>query len=116
MNFLRFHGTSDSAFFRGVILDGGVDCQRRTDNGPLRLSARYVMEGTDCAGRACKVFIENNGCEAAGGMRTVPFVVTDSELLSDLTRGALYGEVSGKGEGAVEIRIYAEAAAPSRRD
>ena len=115
VNFLRFHGTADSAYFHGDILPGGVDCQRQAEHEPMRLSARYVMEGVDCTGRACRVFIENNGREAAGGMRTVPEVVTDSEVLSGLTQGALYGEIDGKGDGAVEIRIYA-GDAPSGRE
>ena len=108
VNFLRFHGTSESEYFHGTILSGGVDCQRKTENGPLKLSARYVMEGVDRAGKHCKVFIENNGSETADGMKTVPTIITDSEILSGMTQGALYGEISGTGDGAVEIRIYAE--------
>ncbi len=45
VKFLRFHGTSESDFFCGEILQGGVDCQIKTENEPLRLSARYIMEG-----------------------------------------------------------------------
>ena len=29
VNFIRFHGTSDSEYFHGGILTGGVDCQRK---------------------------------------------------------------------------------------
>ncbi len=108
VNFLRFHGTSESDFFCGNILTGGVDCQRQKENEPLQLSARYVMEGTDCTGSKCKVFIENNGCRTSDGMRTLPIIITDSEILSGLTRGTLYGEISGKGDRSVEIRIYEE--------
>ena len=108
VNFLRFHGTADSEYFRGDILPGGVDCQRKAENGEFSLSARYVMEGTDCAGNDCSVFIENNGYETPDGIKTVPTVVTDSEILSGLTRGKLRGELAGKGEGAVEIRIFEE--------
>ena len=50
VNFIRFHGTSDSEYFHGDILTGGVDCQRKKENEPLKLSARYIMEGTDCSG------------------------------------------------------------------
>ena len=50
VNFIRFHGTSDSEYFHGGILTGGVDCQRKKENEPLKLSARYIMEGTDCSG------------------------------------------------------------------
>ena len=116
VNFLRFHGTADSDYFRGVILPGGVDCQRQAENKPFRLSARYVMEGTDCAGNECSVFIENNGFEAGGEIRTVPTIVTDSEILSGMTRGPLRGELAGKGEGAVEIRIYEEKVPFSREE
>lgn len=109
VNFIRFHGTSDSDYFQGDILTGGVDCQRKKENEPLKLSARYIMEGTDCAGSKCSVFIENNGYDMSDGPRTVPTIITDSEILSGLTRGSLYGKVSGKGGSAVEIRIYKEA-------
>ena len=109
VNFIRFHGTSDSDYFQGDILTGGVDCQRKKENEPLKLSARYIMEGTDCAGSKCSVFIENNGYDMSDGPRTVPTIITDSEILSGLTRGNLYGKVSGKGGSAVEIRIYKEA-------
>ena len=116
VNFLRFHGTADSEFFHGNILAGGVDCQRKAEKEPLRLSARYVMEGADCAGSQCKVFIENNGCETPDGMRTVPTIITDSEILSAMTQGALYGEVSGAGDGTVEIRIYKETVSFTREE
>ena len=108
VNFLRFHGTADSAYFHGEILPGGVDCQRRSGQSPMTLSARYVMKGTDSAGRECTVFIENNGTDSPEGMRTKPLVVTDSEILTGMTRGSLYGEICEAGENAVRISIYRE--------
>ena len=73
------------------------------------------MEGVDCAGKHCKIFIENNGSEAPDGMKTVPTIITDSEILSGMTQGTLYGEISGTDDGTVEIRIYAETV-PSARE
>ena len=116
VNFLRFHGTSDSEYFHGNISAGAVDSQRRTENGRLKLSARYILKGTDCTGSKCKVFIENNGCESPDGIKTVPTIITDSEILSGLTRGTLCSEVSGKGDSAVEIRIYEEPIPFSREE
>ena len=116
VNFVRFHGTADSDWFRGTVLPGAVDCQRQADGEPFTLSARYVMEGTDCTGSACTVFIENNGREMSDGMRTVPAVITDSEVLSGLTRGTLYGEIIDQGDNAVEIRIYEETVAFRREE
>ncbi len=116
VKFLRFHGTSESDFFCGEILQGGVDCQIKTDNEPLRLSARYVMEGNDCTGKKCRVFIENDGVMNSDDMRTVPKIVTDSEILSDLTQGKMYGEISGKENGEVEIRIYRESVSFDREE
>ncbi len=114
VNFLRFHGTAESPYFKGKILSSGVDCQKKTADGSFYLSARYVLEGEDCTGTLCKVFIENNGAAGEDGIHTVPTIVTDSEVLAGLVDGELYGEVQGNGDNGVTIRIYEKTCAYTR--
>ena len=73
---VTFTGTVDCPNFHGVILPGGVDTQRMV-NGHLTLSARYMLEGTDADGNACRVFIENNGAtdDPAQPMTTTPVIL-----------------------------------------
>ena len=120
---IKFHGDAESEHFKGRVLPGGVDTQTKEAGRPLNLSARYILEGKDSDGEDCRIFIENNGQETAGGIRTVPKVVTDSRALSWLMDAKLYGvletgedpesgdaaEASGDSEG----RETAEASAES---
>ena len=89
---VSFTGTVDCPNFHGVILPGGVDTQRMVD-GHLTLSARYMLEGTDADGNACRVFIENNGAtdDPAQPMTTTPVIFTDSPALQWLETAALRG-------------------------
>ena len=104
VRFLRFHGSGSSRFFHGTILPGGVDTQFCTDD-KLTLSARSILEGTDYKGENCRIFIENNGCGTAAGLRTKPKIITDSDALKAVFDGDLYGEVGGE-NGKVIIKIY----------
>ena len=98
---LTFDGTCDGPFFKGTILPGGVDTQRMDEIGAGTLSARYMIEGLDCKGNACKVFIENN---AVLGNDTVPTIVTDSPELKWLETARLHGKIADT-EGQLTIII-----------
>ena len=56
---VAFSGTADGPYFSGTILPGGVDTQTYAPGKPGRLSARYMLEGTDDARKPCRLFIEN---------------------------------------------------------
>ncbi len=86
---LPFEGTCDGPFFKGTILSGGVDTQKEVE-GSATLSARYMIEGVDCAGNACKLFIENNGRFDG----TTPVFVTDSSVLGWLETAKLQGKIA----------------------
>lgn len=105
---VAFTGTVDCPNFRGVILPGGVDTQRMAD-GRLTLSARYMLEGTDRDGNACRIFIENNGetTDPAAPMETVPVIFTDSPALAWLERASLYGKLEPRPDGGVNIHVFA---------
>lgn len=104
---IPFSGTAKGPYFQGKVLPHGVDTQKSHPQGKPRLSARYILEGTDCQGNACRIFIENNGQEDADGvLRTCPSVITDSPALGWLEDAALSGTVESA-ENGVLIRIFA---------
>lgn len=100
-----FSGTADGPYFQGRILPGGIDTQTYKEGAPAALSARYMLEGVDDKGAPCRLFIENNGTEVDGAMRTVPTIVTDSVSLRWLEDAALCGTVDGTEDGVL-IRIW----------
>ncbi len=91
---LPFTGECESKLFTGKILPGGVDTQRIEQDGKCALSARYALSGVDCAGKPCRLFIENVAVSAPGAeMRTHPTIRTDSEALRYLETAALTGRI-----------------------
>lgn len=106
-----FEGTAEGPYFSGAILPGGCDTQR-IKGSDFRLSARYMLQGTDCEGAACRIFIENSGRVSGppedGVIRTTPEIVTDSPALRRYEGASLSGTVTGEGENRVLIRVFAE--------
>ena len=72
---IPFTGTASGPYFSGRVLGTGVDTQKMDKEGGFLLSARYMLEGTDAGGNACRVFVENQGNRENG---FTPSVVTDS--------------------------------------
>lgn len=103
---ILFSGFADCGLFKGRILPGGVDTQRQKAGGAPILSARYILEGVDCAGQHCRIFVENNGTAKEGAVNTVPRLITDSEALAWLEREELSGTVTPAKKG-VTIHIFA---------
>jgi len=105
---LPFTGECDSPIFRGKILPGGVDTQRIEADGRCYLSARYMLEGVDAQGKACTLFIENNGVANPGQeMVTHPSIRTDSEALRWLETAQLTGRIE-HAEDHIEIVLSSE--------
>lgn len=107
---LFFNGTVDCDNFKGVILPGGIDTQKQINGLGRDLSARYILEGVDKAGKKCKIFIENNGIVESDGRveKTTPRIFTDSAYLSFLETSKLEGtiEIGGKDERYILIKIF----------
>lgn len=104
---ILFDGDCDCDNFKGKILPGGVDTQRIGEDGRVKLSARYIMEGVDYTGKSCRIFIENNGeIQSDGRIVTSPCILTDSDTLKYLETAALTGTVEGAPDGVV-IHIFA---------
>ena len=99
---IPFTGEAEGPLFRGRILPHGVDTQRLDLDGKGTLSARYMLEGTDAMGNACRIFIENQGNEQDG---FIPMIVTDSPLLKAWETADLYSLLEGA-PGGVIVRIY----------
>ncbi len=108
---IPFSGTAEGPYFQGRVLPHGVDTQRIFPDEKPRLSARYILEGTDFQGNPCRIFIENNGQEGADGvLRTRPVLVTDSPSLAWMETAELTGTVEGVKDGVI-IHIFASEAA-----
>lgn len=108
---LPFSGSCEGPLFHGTILSGGVDTQVDIAPGQGTLSARYMLEGTDDAGQACKLFIDNSAVTRWGGdMVTHPRIITDSASLKWLETAALTGRIEEKGD-HLDIVISAQRSA-----
>ena len=98
---IPFTAEASGPYFCGHVIGPGVDTQTVGKDGRAVLSARYMLEGTDSAGNACRIFVENQGTWETG---FTPSVVTDSTLLADWETSALSATVEGIPDG-VMIRI-----------
>ncbi|MGN1370342.1 MAG: alpha/beta fold hydrolase [Aristaeellaceae bacterium] len=111
---LPFTGNCESPLFTGRILPGGVDTQRIEADGRAALSARYALEGTDCKGQACRLFIENLAVSRPGGETvTHPTIRTDSEALRWLENADLTGRIENARD-HIEIVLRSEDTAHRR--
>lgn len=98
-----FSGTAHSEHFHGDIMENAVDTQKYSlKNDKCRLSAQYMLEGTDKNGQSCRIFIEN---EQLGDNCWKPSIVTDSEYLRSWEKLSLTATVDIT-ETGVTVRIY----------
>lgn len=100
---LPFTGEARGPYFQGRVVGTGVDTQKIAP-GNFSLSARYMLEGVDCDGRQCRIFVENNGPSLDD---LTPMVVTDSPALQHWEDLPLKSVVTPTEE-CVWVRIYRE--------
>lgn len=99
VDMLSFDGHTETKWFVGQTLPGGVDTQIQKKGEVKTLSARYILEGTDDLGKKCRVFIENNGIIQENGFcKTTPKIATDSESLVWWEKVETYGKLEFAGE------------------
>ena len=81
---IPFKGSAKGELFNGVVEPCGVDTQVVNAAHVRHMSARYMLTGTDAAGRPCHIYIENNGWFETQSMpfKTVPTFITDSKTLA----------------------------------
>lgn len=101
---IEFDASCECELFKGKSVSKGCDTQTIYNSGNMKLSARYMLEGVDCEGLPCRIFIENNGpsldlCQ--------PKIVTNSEALSFLEIADLRANVVPTQSG-VCVKIYEE--------
>ncbi|WP_127533327.1 DUF3237 family protein [Paenibacillus kobensis] len=107
---ISFTGHVTGKYFRGEVLDGGIDTQIIGKSGERHtLSARYMLQGEDYEGNVCRIYIENNGDANKKWkdalFRTYPKMITNSKALSFLNQDILVGEGLPT-ESGVDIKIY----------
>lgn len=86
---IPFSADATGKYFSGKTVANGIDTQITTKDG-FSLSARYMLEGTDCSGKRCRLFIENNGTSLEN---CKPKIYTDSEVLAFLENAELAAKV-----------------------
>lgn len=105
---IPFKGTAEGPQFRGIVEPCGVDTQIVNAAHVRHMSARYMLTGTDAAGKSAHIYVENNGwfddLTKSMPFRTVPTFYTDSELLAPyLHRNQFTGEGVNEADG---LHIY----------
>ena len=107
---IPFGGTVDCDLFHGIVEPFGVDTQVTNQAEVRHMSARYMLTGTDAAGKPCHIYVENNAFFTNGEQprpfTTVPTFYTDSEALAPyLHRNQFIGE-GMRDERGLWIRFY----------
>ncbi len=98
-----FTGTAESKWFKGDILPGAADIQKRKLWMTERFCADYTLEGTDYKGEKCRVHIVN--VDEGHGWK--PTVTTDSKALDFLNHEACRAFLLGHKD-KLTVRIYAK--------
>ncbi len=108
---IPFQGKASGEIFSGLVEPCGVDTQVVNPAGVRHMSARYMLTGTDAGGRACHIYVENNGWfderhEWRWPFVTVPTFYSDSPALAAyLQRNSFIGEGMEEEDG-LHIRFY----------
>ena len=106
VNMVPFTAKAHGEYFNGETVGTGVDTQRLDKkSGAFTLSARYMLEGTDCAGNACRIFIDNSS-RIDGDLH--PHVVTDSPVLAEWESLPLTAMIEPESGGRVTVKIFGE--------
>lgn len=97
VDMIPFNGHVESEIFNGIVEPCGVDTQVVNAAHVRHMSARYMLTGTDSAGKEAHIYVENNGwfddLTKTMPFHTVPTFYTDSEELAPyLHRNQFEGE------------------------
>ena len=107
---LPFAGTVRGEIFNGVVAPGGVDTQVTNRVGVRNMSARYMLVGTDQAGKPCHIYVDNEGWFTTDPLprpfQTVPTFYTDSEVLAPYLHQNKFRGEGHPGENGPIIRFF----------
>lgn len=90
---IHFGGSSSCANFTGKIVADCTDTRLRYTGQIQTLSARYILDGKDSKGKACRIFVDNMGIDD-NGMVTEPMIITDNPDFAWIESAPLHGTVS----------------------
>lgn len=97
---IGFSGQAYGDYFRGVVMPCAVDAQM-TENNRTRLSAKYILEGVDCEGKQCKIYICNEGVMEAMQAQ----IITDSQALSPFNDKVFVSNIEASEKGVI-VKLY----------
>lgn len=107
---IPFTGYTESEHFSGRILPGACDVQTTDAAGIRHMCAKYMFEGTDGQGNACRLFVENNGYFEPGRnpkpFYAYPVFLSDSPYLSKLLERPVFRSEGHSTPEGVDIYIY----------
>jgi len=107
---IPFTGYVESELFSGRVLPGAADVQTVNATGVRHMCAKYMFEGTDSAGKPCKLFVENNGYFERGSTQVpfeaTPTFLTDSEVLAPYLHTARFRAEGHGSPVGVDIHIF----------
>jgi len=110
IDMIPFKGTAEGPYFNGIIEPCGVDTQVVNAAHVRHMSARYMLTGTDCAGKDAHIYVDNN-CWIDDLAKTMPFhtvptIYTDSEALAPLLHRNQFAGIGVIEEDGLWIYIY----------
>lgn len=94
---IHFRGSAVGDSFTGTIVSDCSDTRKQFNGQTQTLSARYIIEGKDSNGNACRVFVENNGIDENGVMTTEPIIISDNPDFAWIETAPLHGTTSSSG-------------------
>lgn len=108
---IPFGGSVESELFTGKILPGGIDIQVENSANIRHMCARYMFEGTDHTGAACRLFVDNNGyfepnTHNFNPFRTCPTFMTDSKALAPYLQGAHFRAEGHAKDDGLHIMVF----------
>ena len=111
VSFLPFTAAVESDIFTGGTRPGAVDVQQENAAGIRNMCAKYIFEGVDKEGRACRLFVENNAYftpadDPGAVLPACPRFLTDSPILGEYLHQPRFRSEVRPAPGGVEIWVF----------
>lgn len=107
---IPFGGHVESPMFSGTVLPGAADIQTVNAAGVRHMCAKYMFDGTDSEGNACKLFVENNAYTPRDYFKmpfdATPTFLTDSPVLAPYLHGVHFRAEGHPSPEGVDIWIF----------
>ena len=107
---IPFGGSVESELFTGTMRPGAADVQITDAAGCRHMCARYMFTGTDNTGKACSLFVDNNGWferdHRPKPFEACPSFLTDSESLAPYLHSRRFRAEGHSSPEGVDILIF----------